>query len=79
MSPDEKEIIAAMAAVMDSPSPEILWQLALAAGEDGQVSPEENQVIAAMVAVMDFPSPKIFCRVARRVPGLTVVLPTTLR
>ena len=68
-----------MVAGMDSPSPEILWPLAPAAGEDGQVSHEVNEVIAAMVAVMGCPSPKIFCRVARRVPGLTVVLPTTLR
>ena len=37
--------------------PRILKAMALAAGEDGQLSPEEREIIAAMAAVMDSPVP----------------------
>lgn len=39
--------------------PRILKAMALAAGEDGQLSPEEREIIAAMAAVMDSPVPGI--------------------
>ena len=39
--------------------PRVLKALALAAGEDGQLSPEEKEIIAAMAAVMDCPSPEL--------------------
>ena len=37
--------------------PRVLKAMALAAGEDGQLSPEEREIIAAMAAVMDCPTP----------------------
>jgi Zn-dependent protease with chaperone function len=39
--------------------PRVLKAMAMAAGEDGQLSPEEKEIIAAMAAVMDCPSPEI--------------------
>jgi hypothetical protein len=39
--------------------PRILKAMALAAGEDGELSPEEREIIAAMAAVMDSPVPGI--------------------
>ncbi|RLQ22289.1 peptidase M48 [Seongchinamella sediminis] len=39
--------------------PRVLKALALAAGEDGQLTPEEREIIAAMAAVMDCPSPEL--------------------
>ena len=39
--------------------PRVLKALALAAGEDGQLSPEEKEIIAAMAAVMDCPTPGV--------------------
>ncbi|TDG12844.1 peptidase M48 [Seongchinamella unica] len=39
--------------------PRVLKALAMAAGEDGQLTPEEKEIIAAMAAVMDCPSPEL--------------------
>ena len=39
--------------------PRVLKAMALAAGEDGQLTPEEKEIIAAMAAVMDCPSPEL--------------------
>ncbi|TGD73126.1 peptidase M48 [Mangrovimicrobium sediminis] len=39
--------------------PRLLKAMALAAGEDGQLTPEEREIIAAMAAVMDCPAPEL--------------------
>ena len=39
--------------------PRVLKAMALAAGEDGQLTPAEKEIIAAMAAVMDCPSPAL--------------------